>query len=863
MDESTPAATALEFKVEGNKLYQVGDYHKAIFQFSKGLQVKDDETEHILYSNRSACYCLLEDFERALEDAESVIRLKPAWPKGYTRKAAALQSLKRLDEATAAYTKALELEPGSEVAAKGLEDIEILRKRQSKRFATELKPMTKVNLKTALDQLEQLQDVRWHVEILKDRIWLADPPLTPFRPRSMFIIDVDRKQLLSMTAHPVRDSITLDQLVDFIVSTFLNSGIYPGYLEFSDFTLMSVLQTTFEPFNIQFSCGPMEEEKQTFFSQRIEDFEVKEREQWEGNAKFAGVLRQRQQKGLSTIPGVTCDFLRHLLAAAALFWRSKPYIYFKKAVGITTQDGTTKVAIVSRNSLGQCSVALSTVQAAQSPLDCGTQSYIFADPSFVPFDDADLIERYGWEIADDKYPLAAIHNADSEVDRPSLEDFQWYELIFHVLTAFIQETFAMPTFEAPAELSSHVVVHTSQGRQAVQVTVPPRELTAADVRPAGKVIEEARMPSPRQRMLHESPQGARPASQAAGDRSKPRSDSKPVNTAKPVSKPGVSLKGQGRRPSPEQPSTTPAPPQKAPEAPLPAPSARPAPAPGASAPTTDVLALQRQVREHEQTIQSLTAQASEYRNEVEVCQKHTAAQQQLIMQLQARLKTLEESNQRLHKEATARDSMEAGKAYELLSKVASQSESLLKGINVVQSTIREQATTLLQQPPRAVDVTSTEDSPTRSQDHARSASVERSHTPQLKRRPAPTAMPVPVHPQAVPTLKATSQLKPPTVEPVSNSGSTSSRSDGRVKQTGMKAAVDSHPSPSRRQRRSVSAVSKGSDNTPTVSDFVPRQSKVQDSSFISGDWYGRSRPVEARPQDLTLSEYLSEWNMVF
>ena len=34
-------------------------------------------------------------------DAESVIGLKPSWPKGYTRKAAALQSLKRLDEALA------------------------------------------------------------------------------------------------------------------------------------------------------------------------------------------------------------------------------------------------------------------------------------------------------------------------------------------------------------------------------------------------------------------------------------------------------------------------------------------------------------------------------------------------------------------------------------------------------------------------------------------------------------------------------------------------------------------------------------------------------------------------------------------
>ena len=33
-------------------------------------------------------------------------------------------------------------------------------------------------------------------------------------------------------------------------------------------------------------------------AQRIEEFEVKEREQWENNNKFAGVLRQRLQKGV-------------------------------------------------------------------------------------------------------------------------------------------------------------------------------------------------------------------------------------------------------------------------------------------------------------------------------------------------------------------------------------------------------------------------------------------------------------------------------------------------------------------------------------------------------------------------------------
>ena len=49
---------------------------------AQGLELNPGlETEHILYSNRSACYCLLEDFERALADANQVVAMKPDWTK--------------------------------------------------------------------------------------------------------------------------------------------------------------------------------------------------------------------------------------------------------------------------------------------------------------------------------------------------------------------------------------------------------------------------------------------------------------------------------------------------------------------------------------------------------------------------------------------------------------------------------------------------------------------------------------------------------------------------------------------------------------------------------------------------------------
>jgi stress-induced-phosphoprotein 1 len=63
-------------------------------KFSQAIEL--DPTNHVLYSNRSGSYASLKQFDKALEDANKVIEIKPDWPKGYTRKAAAAYSLSDL-----------------------------------------------------------------------------------------------------------------------------------------------------------------------------------------------------------------------------------------------------------------------------------------------------------------------------------------------------------------------------------------------------------------------------------------------------------------------------------------------------------------------------------------------------------------------------------------------------------------------------------------------------------------------------------------------------------------------------------------------------------------------------------------------
>ena len=73
-----------------------------IFFFSYTKAIDYDPTNHTNYSNRSAAYCNLEQYELALKDAEKCVQIAPDWVKGHFRKGKALIGLKQYTEAIAA-----------------------------------------------------------------------------------------------------------------------------------------------------------------------------------------------------------------------------------------------------------------------------------------------------------------------------------------------------------------------------------------------------------------------------------------------------------------------------------------------------------------------------------------------------------------------------------------------------------------------------------------------------------------------------------------------------------------------------------------------------------------------------------------
>mmetsp|Transcript_145043 Transcript_145043/g.251844 ORF Transcript_145043/g.251844 Transcript_145043/m.251844 type:complete len:615 (-) Transcript_145043:66-1910(-) len=114
----TEKEKAAEAKKKGNDAFTAKNYKEAIKHFTEAIS--HDPNDHVFYSNRSACYASLEDYEKALSDGEKCVELKPDWHKGYARRGLAEFFLERYDTAAETYQAGLKLAPEDQALKEGL-----------------------------------------------------------------------------------------------------------------------------------------------------------------------------------------------------------------------------------------------------------------------------------------------------------------------------------------------------------------------------------------------------------------------------------------------------------------------------------------------------------------------------------------------------------------------------------------------------------------------------------------------------------------------------------------------------------------------------------------------------------------------
>jgi tetratricopeptide (TPR) repeat protein len=82
---------------EGNTYFKNKQYSQAIEKYSEAIE--HDNTDVTFFSNRSACYAALNEWEKAAEDGKSCIITNRTFVKGYFRAALALQKLENYEAA--------------------------------------------------------------------------------------------------------------------------------------------------------------------------------------------------------------------------------------------------------------------------------------------------------------------------------------------------------------------------------------------------------------------------------------------------------------------------------------------------------------------------------------------------------------------------------------------------------------------------------------------------------------------------------------------------------------------------------------------------------------------------------------------
>ncbi|KAF8820019.1 tetratricopeptide repeat domain containing protein [Cardiosporidium cionae] len=109
---------AQEEKQKGNAAFEDKQFQTAVDHFTAAITA--DNSDHVLYSNRSAAYASLQEFSLALKDADECIRLQPNWAKGYSRKGVAEFHLGNKTGAREAFSAGLKIDPKNNMLLEGL-----------------------------------------------------------------------------------------------------------------------------------------------------------------------------------------------------------------------------------------------------------------------------------------------------------------------------------------------------------------------------------------------------------------------------------------------------------------------------------------------------------------------------------------------------------------------------------------------------------------------------------------------------------------------------------------------------------------------------------------------------------------------
>lgn len=151
--EKEPESPSLIAKKKGNDAYLAKNYEEAITFYSEAISLEPESA--VYYSNRSACYAALKQWQKAYEDALQCIAKDPKFIKGYYRLSSAQTELKLFDDSLSTLRAALTLEPDNEVLLRQMKTVQQKKAGVVTTLAKPKKNLTQSQMKEIMELQEQ------------------------------------------------------------------------------------------------------------------------------------------------------------------------------------------------------------------------------------------------------------------------------------------------------------------------------------------------------------------------------------------------------------------------------------------------------------------------------------------------------------------------------------------------------------------------------------------------------------------------------------------------------------------------------------------------------------------------------------
>jgi len=105
---------AERFNTTGNTLMQEKQFQQALDAYTSALARPVGPNSHVYYSNRSAAYLSLNQYDESIRDSEKSLALQPNYAKAYSRLGLTYFACGRYSDAVTAYESALRIDPDNE-----------------------------------------------------------------------------------------------------------------------------------------------------------------------------------------------------------------------------------------------------------------------------------------------------------------------------------------------------------------------------------------------------------------------------------------------------------------------------------------------------------------------------------------------------------------------------------------------------------------------------------------------------------------------------------------------------------------------------------------------------------------------------